>query len=94
MQIALNAAAADMPDYKTRTELIELLREAMREQGISQDELANTLSEKTDYAVRQANISAALSQKSAKLDYLREAMANELLGGNWERDVLFWRSTQ
>lgn len=75
-----------------RQHLAEALREAIEELGLSQGELADNISKNTELKVRGTHISRALRDlDNASMDYLREAMAEELFGGSWSRDVFFFQ---
>ena len=83
-----------MPDdkrYFTRSELCDRLTTAWRESDLSQTELADRINKRTGLSVKQPNVSKALKAGGGKFDYLREHLAEELLGGSWKRGRLFWR---
>lgn len=74
-----------------RQDLIEEIRAALAREGLTQRAIARRLSENTGLSVYPNHISAALNSDTGQFDYLREAMASELLGGTWSRDIRFWR---
>jgi len=77
-------------DYLTRDSLIRTLRDAIQERGVSQGEIAISMSKSTRLSVHRPNVSAALTDRTGRYDYLREAMAEHLLGGSWSREIVFY----